>query len=163
MNSWGYRPFRVGARVAVSFSLLGVLEERSFLSLLSPRWPVEVVGLGVIFFFIVVDAPCPRVYPPITISGRLLRNYRDNIKLHTELQKERRRKLGLIVSPGSFHSEYFCSTWMTSAPYFSSLSSVTPSICSSSSGSLESFSVYVWKISKGNKIPTLTAERFGPS
>lgn len=47
--------------------------------------------------------------------------------------------------PGSCHSEYFCRTWITSVPYFSSLSSVTPSICKRTSGSEESFSVYVGK------------------
>ncbi len=45
------------------------------------------------------------------------------------------------ILPGSCHSEYFSRTFMTSAPYFSSLSSVTPSICSRTSGLEESFSV----------------------
>lgn len=41
---------------------------------------VEVVGLCVILF-VVIYASCSRVYPPITISARLLCNYRGNIKM----------------------------------------------------------------------------------
>lgn len=37
--------------------------------------------------------------------------------------------------PGVVHSEYLSITFMISAPYFSSLSSVTPSICSKTSAS----------------------------
>lgn len=47
---------------------------------------VEVVGLCVILF-IVIYASCSRVYPPVTISARLLCNYKDNIKLTSKCAK----------------------------------------------------------------------------
>lgn len=48
-----------------------------------------------------------------------------NRQMHTEAQR----------IPGVVHSEYLSITFMISAPYFSSLSSVTPSICSKTSAS----------------------------
>lgn len=106
-----YRPLRVGARVAVSFSLLGVLEERCFLSLLSLRWLiVEVGGLGVILF-IVLYAPSSGVYPPTTLIVSLRINYRDSIKSTSNCANRKEEPETVAgVSPGSFHSEYFCRT-----------------------------------------------------
>lgn len=141
-----YRPFRVGACVAISFLLLGILEERCFLPLLSLCGLIMEVGggLSVVLVIISLSSPC-RVYPPVsTVVSRFL--YRDNVGLvlHAEVTSKGRRMQDVATVcplPGSCHSEYFCRTWITSAPYFSSLSSVTPSICSRASGSEESFSV----------------------
>lgn len=106
-----YRPLRVRACVAVSFFLLGVLEERRFLSLLSLHWPIaEVGGLGVILST-VLYAPGSGVYPAITVIVSLLVDYSHSNKLTSNCAKgneEPETTAGVL--PGSFHSEYFCRT-----------------------------------------------------
>lgn len=146
-----YKPSRTGICVVISFFLLGILEEWSFLPLLSLRRLITEVsgGFGVILIIIIYlcTASC-RVYPPISSTVSLLLFYRDNLGLmpkckrhgtQSEVQSNKLTKQSYL--PGSCRSEYFCRTWITSAPYFSSLSSVTPSICRRTSGSEESFSV----------------------
>lgn len=71
-----YRPFRV----ARSFSLLGIFEEWSFLSLLSLcRLTTEVRGgLGVAIVISVRAALC-RVYPPVSRGFRRLLCNKDDV------------------------------------------------------------------------------------
>lgn len=81
MRQRHYQPFRV----VISFLLLGILEERSLLSFLSPWGPMTEVGGGLCLFIIIIIiypcAPCSRIYPPVsTIVSRLL-SYRDNVGL----------------------------------------------------------------------------------
>lgn len=82
----GYAPLRAGACVAVSFPLLGVLEERSFLPLLPLHWLIEVGGLGVVPL-LVLYPPSSRVYPPIAVVGGWLLRCRDHVKSTPRAQK----------------------------------------------------------------------------
>lgn len=65
-----YRPFGVVGSVAVSFSLLGILEEGRLLSLLSLWRLIAEVGGGFYVVLVVVIYPrattCCRVDPPIS-------------------------------------------------------------------------------------------------
>lgn len=80
MRQRHYVPFRV----VISFLLLGILEERSFLSLLSPWGPITEVGGGLCVFIIIIIYPCAacsRIYPPVSAIVSRLLSYRDNVGL----------------------------------------------------------------------------------
>lgn len=75
-------------------------------------------------------------------------NHRDLIQWDASLNIKtgfQKTHIWLYTEPGSVHSEYFCNIGITSAPYFSSLSSVTPSIWSKTSGSEDNDSVHEHK------------------
>lgn len=83
-----YRPFRVGTGVAVSFSLLGILEERSFLSLLSLCALIAEVCGGLRVVLVIVLYLCAascRVDPPVSTIVSLLLCYRDNPRINTTM------------------------------------------------------------------------------
>lgn len=70
-----YRPFGIGACVAVSFSLLGVFEERSFFPLLSLCRLITEVSGGLCVVLVIVIYVCAascRVYPLVLPAGSLL-------------------------------------------------------------------------------------------
>lgn len=68
-----YRPFRTGACVATSFFLLGILEERGLLSLLSLcRLITEVGGGFSVILIISTSSTSCRVYPPVASTVSLL-------------------------------------------------------------------------------------------
>lgn len=75
-----YIPFRAGTRVVISFSLLGIFEERSFLSLLSLRSLIMEIGrrLCVVLVIFPCAASC-RVYPLASTVVNLLLCYRGNV------------------------------------------------------------------------------------
>lgn len=83
MKQTHYGPFRVGTCVAISFSLLGILEEWSFLSLLSLCGLIAEVGGGICVVVIIIS-PCAAyccVYPFISTIVCLLLCSRDDIRL----------------------------------------------------------------------------------
>lgn len=90
-----YRPFRVGTCVAISFSLLGVLEERSFLSLLSLCGLIAEVGGGRLRVVIVISlcAASRRVYPPVSAIVSLLLCCGDNEGLIPQCAKWKRNEV----------------------------------------------------------------------
>lgn len=102
MRQTRYRPFRIGALVAISFSLLGILEEWTFLPLLSLCGLITEVGGGLCVILVIVIDMCAAsccVYPPVSTTLSLLL-YRDNVGLIPQFTRFKKKRTHLAKEIG---------------------------------------------------------------